>query len=88
VLVARGGGDTLSHTDPPSGSGNETKHVTVPSLLPADPLRYAQRWIVERSTAWLQNSRRVLVRHDRLLTPYRAFVLLACVMITPEAPLR
>jgi transposase len=47
-----------------------------------DPLRYAQRWIVERTTAWLQNFRRALVRHERLLTTYRALVVLACVMIT------
>jgi len=47
--------------------------------------RYAQRWIVERTTAWLQNFRRVLVRHERLLVTYRAFVLLACVMITMGA---
>ena len=46
-----------------------------------DPARYAQRWIIERTTAWLQNFRRVLVRHERLLPTYRAFVLLACVMI-------
>ena len=40
-----------------------------------------KRWIVERTTAWLQNYRRVLVRHERLLTTYRAFVVLACMMI-------
>ena len=49
--------------------------------LSADPLRYATRWIIERTNAWLQNYRRGLVRHDRLLSPYRAFVLLACTMI-------
>jgi len=36
VLVARGGGNTLSHTHPLSGSGNETKQVTVPSFLRDD----------------------------------------------------
>jgi transposase len=49
--------------------------------LHADPVRYATRWIVERTNAWLQNYRRVLVRHDRLLSTYRAFVVLACTMI-------
>ena len=47
----------------------------------ADPLRYKARWIIERTNAWLQNFRRVLVRHDRLLITYRAFVLLACTMV-------
>ena len=56
--------------------------------IQTDPLRCAQRWIVERSTAWLQSFRPVLVRHERLLTTYRAFVLLACVMITLGALLR
>lgn len=50
--------------------------------IQADPLRYASRWIIERTNAWLQNFRRVLVRHERLLSTYRAFVVLACVMIT------
>ncbi len=54
-----------------------------PRRLPTfDPVRYAQRWIIERSTAWFQNFRRVLVRHERLLTTYRAFAVLACVIIT------
>ena len=53
-----------------------------------DPARYAQRWIIERTNAWLQNYRKVLVRHERLLTTYRAFVVLACVMITLGALLR
>ena len=46
-----------------------------------DWARYGQRWIIERTNAWLQNYRRVLVRHERLLDTYRAFVLLACTMI-------
>ncbi len=54
----------------------------------ADPIPYAKRWIIERTTASLQNFRRVLVRHDRLLATYRAFVLLACVMITLGALLK
>jgi transposase len=37
---------------------------------------------VDRTTAWLQNYRRVLVRHERPLITYRAFVVLACVIIT------
>jgi len=50
-----------------------------------DPTRYAQRWIVERSNAWLQNFRRVLVRHERLLPTYRAFVFIACLLIALRA---
>jgi transposase len=46
-----------------------------------DPQRYAQRWIIERTYSWLLSYRRVLVRHERLLLTYRAFVVLACFMI-------
>ena len=33
--------------------------------------RYRRRWKIERTFSWLQNYRRLLVRHDRLLTVYR-----------------
>ena len=43
--------------------------------------RYKKRWIVERSIAWLGNYRRLVVRYDRSLTIYQAFVHIACLMI-------
>jgi len=43
--------------------------------------RYKKRWIVERSIAWLGNFRRLVVRYDRSLTNYQAFVHIACLMI-------
>lgn len=43
--------------------------------------RYRQRWKVERLFAWLQNYRRILVRYDRFLENYLAFVYLACILI-------
>jgi len=44
--------------------------------------RYRRRWKVERTFAWFGNYRRLVVRWDRKLTMYRAFFLVACVMIT------
>jgi transposase len=44
--------------------------------------RYRRRWIVERTFAWLGWCRRLLVRHERLLTVYAAFFHLACAMLT------
>lgn len=44
--------------------------------------RYKRRWIVERTNAWLGQFRRLLVRHEHLLTTYRAFFYLACLWIT------
>ena len=43
--------------------------------------RYRHRWTVERTHAWLQNFRRVLVRYERLATLYLGLVHLACALI-------
>ena len=42
---------------------------------------YKHRWVVERTMAWLQNHRRLLVRHERHLNLYVGFTLLGCLMI-------
>lgn len=44
--------------------------------------RYKRRWIVERTNAWLGQFRRLLVRHEYLLSTYRAFFYIACLWIT------
>ena len=43
--------------------------------------RYRHRWIVERTIAWLLDFRRLVVRHERRLDLYRAFVHAACMLI-------
>jgi transposase len=43
---------------------------------------YAERWKVERTFAWLGNFRRLLVRHERYLSTFRAFFLLALILIS------
>jgi len=43
--------------------------------------RYKRRWTVERTFAWLGNFRRLVVRDDRSLTIYQAFIHIACFMI-------
>ena len=44
--------------------------------------RYKRRWIIERTNAWLGQFRRLLVRHEHLLSMYYAFFYLACFWIT------
>ncbi len=44
--------------------------------------RYRRRWIVERTNAWLGQFRRLLVRHEHLISTYYAFFYLACFWIT------
>jgi len=44
--------------------------------------RYKRGWIVERTNAWLGQSRRLLVRHDHHLESYRAFFYVGCLWIT------
>ena len=78
-------GRGIAHTIPPIVRVGQFRQRRLPRY---DPARYGQRWIIERTNAWLQNYRRVLVRHDRLLTVYRGFVVLACVMITLGALLK
>ena len=43
--------------------------------------RYKRRWVVERTFAWLGNFRRLLVRHERKVSMFMAFVHVACVLI-------
>ena len=43
--------------------------------------RFARRWIVERTIAWLQNFRRLVTRYERRLDIFHAFVHLACIVI-------
>jgi transposase len=43
--------------------------------------RYKQRWKVERLFAWLQNFRRVLVRHEYHAANYLGFIQLGCTII-------
>ncbi|MGY0216757.1 transposase, partial [Endozoicomonadaceae bacterium StTr2] len=42
---------------------------------------YSRRWKVERLFAWLFNFRRVVVRYERKIANYTAFVQLACMKI-------
>jgi transposase len=43
--------------------------------------RYRRRWKIERTFSWLGNFRRLVVRWDRLITVYRAFFHVACLII-------
>ena len=53
-----------------------------PATQEEGPLEgYRERWRVERLFAWLQNYRRILVRHERKLANYLGFVQLGCALI-------
>jgi transposase len=43
--------------------------------------RYRHRWIIERTNAWLFNFRRLVVRYERNVDNFHAFVQLACLLI-------
>ena len=43
--------------------------------------RYKRRWIVERTFAWLSNFRRLVVRYERQITMFKAFIHVACVLL-------
>jgi putative transposase len=46
-----------------------------------DPLKRPRRWVVERLHSWLNRSRRVLVRWEKLERTYEAFLHLACALL-------
>jgi putative transposase len=46
-----------------------------------DPLKRPRRWVVERLHSWLNRSRRLLVRWEKLDRTYLAFVHLACALL-------
>lgn len=43
--------------------------------------RYRHRWIIERTFAWLGSFRRLLVRHERFTSLYRALLYFAAALI-------
>jgi transposase len=43
--------------------------------------RYRHRWVIERTFAWLGSFRRLLVRHERLTSMYRALLYFAAALI-------
>jgi len=44
--------------------------------------RYKRRWKIERTVGWVNGTRKLVIRHERLTTMYMAFVHLECVLIT------
>ena len=43
--------------------------------------KYRKRWIVERTNAWIQNHRRLVVRYERSADIYTGLVHMACALI-------
>ena len=43
--------------------------------------RYKRRWIVERTFSWLQNFRRLIVRHEYYSFVFHSFIKLACIQL-------
>ncbi|WP_370872917.1 transposase [Croceifilum oryzae] len=44
--------------------------------------QYRQRWKIERCFAWLDNSRRLIVRYERYIQHYKAFCLVALILLS------
>lgn len=72
-LRGRGIKPIIPHRDnrkkPPTQDGRELR-------------RYGRRWIIERTNAWIQNFRRLVVRYERSAEIYTGLVHLACALIT------
>ena len=51
----------------------------------ASPRYRARRWVVERSHSWLNRFRRILIRWEKLVNRYQAFLHFACAIIVWRA---
>jgi len=56
--------------------GEDRAHARSP-----DPAKRPRRWVVERLHSWLNRSRRLLVRWEKLERTYAAFLQLACALL-------
>ena len=45
----------------------------------------AERWVVERTFAWLHNFRRLRIRYERSTELHLAFMLLGCAVVCQRA---
>ena len=58
------------------------RNRTKPPTQDGRPLRrYKRRWIVERTNAWLQNFRRLVVRYERSAVIFLGLIHMACALI-------
>jgi putative transposase len=66
-----------------------TAHIPVRGAKPASPRRLpdyrARRWVVERTHSWMNRFRRLLIRWEKKVANYKAFLHLACAWITYRA---
>jgi transposase len=59
-----------------------TRRARRPGRPPLCGEGYSERWKVERANAWMDNYRRLLVRHERKLRNYKALCLIAFIVIS------
>lgn len=52
-----------------------------PKMRPEVKRDYKERWVVERTIGWLGWFRRLVVRWERLITVYRGFFNIACMLV-------
>ncbi len=53
-----------------------------------DSSAYRQRWRIERTFAWLNHFKRLVVRYENILTVYQGFFHIACLLICLRALLK
>lgn len=69
-----------------------TAHIPVKKAKGSQPVKRAKipghrarRWVVERTHSWMNRFRRLLIRWDKKVPNYKAFLHLACTWITYRA---
>jgi transposase len=60
---------------------HRAKRVKQPTQDGRKLRRYRRRWKIERTFAWIQNFRRLVVRYDRKIEMFDAYLQLGCTII-------
>ncbi len=66
---------------PAAQPGGRPRGVDRANVGSRDPSKKPRRWVVERLHSWLNRSRRLLVRWEKLDRTYEAFLHLACALL-------
>lgn len=71
------------------GKGGKTKERDPFPAKPApNPLTYRNRWVIERTFAWMEKFKRLILRRERLAYLYEAFWHLGCAHLLLDRFLR
>jgi len=70
------------------GRGGAGNRPSFPGKPAPNPLTYRNRWVIERTFAWMEKFKRLILRKERLAYLYEAFWQLGCAYLLMDKFLR